>query len=143
VSLSRANISVPPGTDQGYPAFGRDATGVLRPIKVLADGTVVTSGGGGGGGAVTITPNTSLSPGTKTVALAVTPEVLAASTAVAGVLIQALRTNTSFVSIGNAGAQTIVLYPLDWVFLFTNNLDDVYVDVDVNGEGVAFIGYIA
>src|SRR6266446_3550826 len=37
-----------PAVEEGFAAIGRDTAGVFHVIKVLSDGTVVTSGGGGG-----------------------------------------------------------------------------------------------
>ena len=142
MSLPKADQTVPPNTDQGVTALGRHTsagpTETLIPIKVEADGTVVTSGGATAS-SVTIDPYTGLAGGTKSVALAATPEALAASTAIKAVVVQAQRTNTSFVSVGATGGEVFDLFPLDSITLMIDDLSKVFVAVQVNGEGVNFL----
>ena len=83
-------------------------------------------------------PFATLVDATKTVALAVTPEALAASTEISGVLVQALSTNTGSVFVGSSTSQNIELEAGDAEFVGVNNLSKVYVRVAVNGEGVAY-----
>jgi len=85
-------------------------------------------------------PSTALVDGTKAVALAATPEALAASTSVKAVLVQALRTNTGLVFIGNSSTQSISLSAGEGETLWIDNLSKIYIKVNVNGEGVAYHG---
>ena len=83
-------------------------------------------------------PFPNLEDGTKTVALAATPEALGASTEISGVLVQALSTNTGSVFVGSPTSQSVELEALDSEFLGVNSLSKVYIRVAVNGEGVAY-----
>ena len=47
------------GIDQGYPVFGRDAGGVLRAFKTLADGTLVVQSAAGAPSSDDVTDRTS------------------------------------------------------------------------------------
>lgn len=93
------------------------------------------------GSAITPT-NATLAHGTKTVTAAGTPEALGAGTCRA-IVISPLRTNTGDVYLGASATNDsqhveppIVLEAPAGKLL---NLADIYVDVTVNGEGVAFI----
>ena len=83
-------------------------------------------------------PGTTLLDGTKTVASTATPEALAGSTAVRWVSVQALSTNTQSVKVGNATSQSLELWPGDVREYAIDNLNKLFVDVAVNGEGVAY-----
>jgi hypothetical protein len=86
-------------------------------------------------------PNT-LSNGQKTVASAGTAEVLGVATAIQGVLIQALSTNTGNVYVGDSNVDSTNGYVLSRnasVAFDIDNLNDIYIDVDTNGEGVSYL----
>ena len=77
----------------------------------------------------------------KIVALAITPEALGGDVSVKNsVIIQALEGNTGWVKVGNATSQSYQLNPLDSIVVVVNNLNLIYIDVEVNGEGVAYNG---
>lgn len=86
----------------------------------------------------------------KLVAAAATPEVLyASSKKVSSVIIQALSTNTDFIYIGNSSNQTFALAPGKSIEIHGDGLDhgtsawfdinEIYIRVNVNGEGVAYM----
>ena len=87
--------------------------------------------------------------GRKVVTTAGTPVVLASSTIIKSVTIQAEKDNTSDVTVGGLGVvgalatrQGIYLSPGDSIDLTIDNLASVYVDALVNGEGVTFIYFV-
>lgn len=93
--------------------------------------------------------NSTVGQGRKVVATAGTPVVLATSTTVKSVTVQAEKDNTSDVIIGGSGVvgalatrQGIYLSPGDSIDLPVDNLSSVYVDALVNGEGVTFIYFV-
>lgn len=91
----------------------------------------------------TATPTT-LTGGAKTVTTAGTAEALGASLATKSIYIRAKATNTSFICVGDsavdeASNQQIVLYANDSVTLDIANRATVYIDADVNGEGVDYM----
>jgi len=86
-------------------------------------------------------PSTILS-GRKTVAVAGTQEALATSTPILGVTIKALRTNTNNVYVGDStvsSANGLALRRGTSVSLAFDNLADIFIDVDTNGEGVTYL----
>ena len=91
-----------------------------------------------------------ITDGVKTVADAATPEALtSASTQVDFVDIQAHSSNTNPVTIGSSavvhGTTTqrgVKLNAGDTWTAYGVNLKDIYVDVGVNGEGVAWCGVV-
>jgi len=93
--------------------------------------------------AAVATPTT-LTGGSKTVAAAGTAEALGSSLATKSIYIRAKAGNTSFVCVGDSTVdestnQQIVLYANDAVTLEIANRATVYVDADVNGEGVDYL----
>lgn len=94
-------------------------------------------------GDVKITPWQTIHSGQKTVATAGSAEVLAAaSTAIKAVAIKALPTNTGKVYVGDSGvssANGFVLSVNEGVCLDVDNLQDIYLDVSVNGEGASYV----
>ena len=85
---------------------------------------------------------TTLICGQRTCAAAATAEALAASTPLRlGVTVQALAANTGTVHIraAAAGANGVVLYAGDSVFIPISNLVLVFVKVSVNAEGVGYV----
>jgi hypothetical protein len=98
-----------------------------------------------GGGTGTST-NATIGDGLKLVTTAGTREALAASTACKSVCITARSTNTGTVVVGGttvvaasgATRRGTPLSPGDSVSIDIDNLNDVNVDVTVNGEGVVY-----
>lgn len=95
-----------------------------------------------GVGAVTLP--SALVHGQKTVTTAGTEVALGASTALtSGVRVKALHANTGYVYVGANPVTSTTGFVLDAgeeVFVETDNLADVYIDVSVNGEGASYIG---
>lgn len=88
-----------------------------------------------------VSPST-LANGQKTVTLAGTAEVLGASTAIQGVIIKANDANTGIIYVGDASVDSTNGYALRRnasVAFDIDNLDDVYIDSSVNGEGVSYL----
>lgn len=88
---------------------------------------------------------TGISDGRKTVATAGTRETLAASTACKWVTITAETDNTGLVVVGGTTVvaslstrQGTPLYAGDSVTIYIDNLNDVNLDVTVNGDGVTY-----
>ena len=97
-----------------------------------------------GGTAVVVsnlTP-TSMGDGSKDVAVAGTAEPLAAiSTEIKNIAIVAKSTNTGKIYVGGSGVSSSSGFPLDadeWREFRIDDLNKVYIDSDVNGEGVTF-----
>jgi hypothetical protein len=78
--------------------------------------------------------------GQKTVALAATPEALAGSTVSVSVVVQAKPVNTKSVFIGTNTNQFLELLPGQSVGFDVANLNQVFVKVGTNGEGVNYLG---
>jgi hypothetical protein len=107
----------------------------LRILQVDALGQVAVSG------TLTATPGpySTLGDGTRTVTTAGVPVPLtAASNTVSVVLVQALRTNTANISVGNITTQSVTLAPGEAETLLVDDTNNVYIDAGVNGEGVAY-----
>jgi len=88
---------------------------------------------------------TGIGHGVTTVTTAGTDVVLAASTACKRVVIQSQTDNTNLIAVGATGVDAtiatgngVVLYPGDAFELEIDNLNDVYIDSLVNGEGVRY-----
>lgn len=85
--------------------------------------------------------------GAKAVAAAGTAEALSTTTDVRGVLIQAKPGNTGDIYVGDLGVSSssygFLLEPGDSVPLSTQltkqDLADIFIDADLNGEGVTFL----
>lgn len=87
-------------------------------------------------------PN-SIQNGQKAITTAGTAEALGASSAIVSVTIKALQANTGNVYVGTASVDSTNGYVLDAgesVSLDIDNIADIYLDVDVNGEGVSYLG---
>ena len=87
--------------------------------------------------------------GRKVVASAGTREKLATDTYCKKVTITALVENTGVIVVGGSGVialqinrEGIPLYPANSVEIATSNLNKIYLDSEVNGEGVTF-NYVA
>tara|TARA_R100000951_G_C2635259_1_gene179075 strand:+ start:158 stop:538 length:381 start_codon:yes stop_codon:yes gene_type:complete len=99
------------------------------------------------GGIIPASPtNNTLGQGRKVVTTAGTAVALSSSTSCKSVTIQAEKDNTSDVVIGGLGVvgslatrQGIYLSPGDSVDFPIDNLDKIYLDSLVNGEGVTYI----
>jgi len=91
-------------------------------------------------------PPNSIRNGQKTVTTAGTAEALAASSACLSVTIKALAANTNNVYVGTAAVDSTNGYVLqagESISFDIDNLADIYLDVDTNGEGVSYLGVIA
>lgn len=87
---------------------------------------------------------TTLTGGSKTVTTHGTAEALGTTLAIKSIYIRAKATNTSFICIGDSSVdeatnQQIVLYANDSITLDISNRLTVYVDADVDGEGVDYL----
>jgi len=105
----------------------------------------ITSDGSGNLSFTLDSPNT-VTNGQKTVTTAGTAEALAASTACLSVTVKALSTNTGNVYVGGAAvaaANGYIIQSGESISLDIDNLADIYLDVDVNGEGVSYLGVVA
>jgi hypothetical protein len=78
--------------------------------------------------------------GEKVVASAVTPEALAGSITTTSVVVQSKSTNSKSLFIGTSTAQKLELLPGASVAFNVTNLNQVFVKVQVNGEGVNYLG---
>jgi len=131
----------------------RTVSTIVRHTQIVgANGSPMPSGATAGdpihvstGGAVA----TSIGDGRKTVSSSGTAEALAASTTVKEVTLSAELNNTGTITVGGS---TVVdatatrrgnpLYPGDSVTIPTDNLAEVYIDAEVNGDGVTYL-YLA
>lgn len=87
----------------------------------------------------------SIGHGVKTVTTAGTDVVLGSTTTIKWVVVQSQTDNTGLISVGGSGVDAteatgtgIILYPGESVTLHVDNLDDIYIDSTVNGEGVRY-----
>jgi len=86
---------------------------------------------------------TTILDGTRTVAAAGTPVPLTAgSTAARKVMVQADLNNTGNILVGNATSQSNVLLPGDNLEIEVDDLDELYIDSTVNGEGVNYLAVV-
>lgn len=126
-------------TDLGVTALGVTPGGVYQPMPLNAAGTALAVD-------ATITPaeNTTIVSGIKMVAAAGAAEpVVAGVTLMNVVQIQALTTNMGTVHIGDSSVDTVTnpgttLYAGDSMTIDIDDLNKIYVDVSVNGEGISF-----
>ncbi len=87
--------------------------------------------------------------GQKTISAAGTQEVLIADTTQTTmyVTIKALHANTNMVYVGDSDVSSANGYVLDSgeeiTLCVDNAKDNIYIDVDTNGEGVSYIGWYA
>lgn len=91
---------------------------------------------------VSIAAPTSIYHNKKTVTTAGTRVVLASSQAVRSVCIKALITNTGYIYIGDSSLSSTNGFQLlagDTVSLDISNLNTIYIDSSVSGEGVTYI----
>ena len=95
---------------------------------------------------VSVNPASGVGSGQKTVATAGTAVSLSSTTAVTGVSVKALRGNTGNIYIGDSSVDStngLVLERGASVDISIDDIADVYIDSDNNGEGVSFIFTIA
>lgn len=93
---------------------------------------------------VTILPYTVVGNGKTTTTAGVAVQI-ASSTSIASVTLRALSSNTGKVYVGNSTVTALNGFQLaadETVSIDINNLNKVYIDVAVNGEGVTYI-YLA
>lgn len=115
------------------------------PVTIATDDTMITALDLAVDTIVTATAiPTTLTGGTLAVTTAGTAEALGASLATKSIYIRAKSTNTSFVCVGDSAVdeatnQQIVLYANDSITLDIANRATVYVDADVNLEGVDYL----
>ncbi len=126
-----------PNTGEHASVEARGTVGALAVEIVDSSGSQITSFGGSGA--------TGLADGVKTVTSAGTDVVLATSTAVKWVAIQAQTDNTGLIAVGATGVDAteatgtgIILYPGDSLTFEIDNLADIFIDSTVSGEGVRF-----
>lgn len=120
--------------DLGMPALGVDGDGNYQAQSVNSSGQSVVA---------PAVPSTFVC-GRKTIAAAGTEEALGATQALTqGVWIKALPTNTGLAYVGKNPVTSGTGYPLaagEQVFVPTDDIADVFIDVATNGEGVAYLG---
>lgn len=95
-------------------------------------------------GGIVSTPSTpgTIGNGQKVVTTAATAEALASTTTIKGVIIKALATNTQNVYVGDSGvtaANGFVLAAGETVAIDVADPATVFLDVDIDGEGVSFL----
>jgi hypothetical protein len=78
--------------------------------------------------------------GQKNVAAVATPEQLAGATAATYVTVQAKPSNTKSVFLGNNTTQLLELVPGASIATSLTNLNQLFVRVQVAGEGVTYLG---
>lgn len=84
----------------------------------------------------------SVTTGQKTVTTAGTQVVLAASTSCSGVTIRALTANTGIIYVGDSSVDSTNGFQINAtqeVFVKIDDINKVYIDSSVNGEGVSWI----
>lgn len=118
-------------------------------VEAVTAGNIVNKDGSGDEiftaakpGTVQVSGSAAVLAGEKVVAAAATPEALAASTACRSVIVQAKKTNTKSVYLGNAAGQYVEVEAGASVLIPVANLSTVYVKVQQNGEGVNYLGVI-
>lgn len=106
-------------------------------IEGVASGTVVPISG-----TVTVAVPTTIYHAKKTVTTAGTRVALASSQAVRSVCIKALQTNAGYIYVGDTSTSSTTGFQLlagDTISLDIANLNTVYIDSSVSGEGVTYI----
>jgi len=132
--VSAASLPLPTGAATA----ANQQTDALTNIELRASDVKVTLDGE----QVDIKPLGTVGNGQKTVATAGTAESLGASTTIRSITIKALANNSNNVYIGDSSVSSsngFVLDAGDTISLDIDNLADIYIDVDTNGEGVSFI----
>jgi hypothetical protein len=127
------------------PGWTADRAGLAQAIADIQAGVTAGIGGGGGGATVPTTPVS----GSKLVAVAATSEPLVAvATPMVKVDITALGSNTDIVVVGDSSVVALLASrtgtPLgagDTVTIVLDDLNKIYIDSVVSGEGVSFNYY--
>lgn len=114
--------------------MGNKGRRVFGDFKIVVNGSVWD-------GSVSIDPLTDLASNQTIVATAGTAVQLASSQAIKSVTIKALHTNTDVVYVGDSSLNQdgYPLLPTDGVTIMIDDPSKVYIDSEVNGEGVGFI----
>ncbi|MCH8325944.1 MAG: hypothetical protein IIB83_05205 [Bacteroidetes bacterium] len=89
---------------------------------------------------------TGIGHGVETVDSAGTDQaIVTSSTPAKGVIVQAQTDNTNVIAVGGSGVDAVIatgsgviLYAVDSVFIPCDNLNEVFIDALVTGEGVRF-----
>lgn len=123
------------------PTWTADLAGLEQAVSDIKTAVSSVVSGGGGSAVATV-----VDTGNKTVAVAGTAESLVAvSTASKNVIITALETNTNTVVVGGSNVVAAIgtregtpLEPGDSVDIPVDDLQKIFLDVEVAGEGVSF-----
>lgn len=110
---------------------------ISAAIRAAVEGTLTTS----------VSVNSTISDGRKTITVAGTREQLSSSSIPAKkVVIQALQTNTGMISVGGltvvaaSGVERgYIIPPFNSITIMVTNLNLIYLDSTVSGEGVSYI----
>jgi len=114
--------------------LGQKAMASSVPVVISSDQSTINVNDGG---------NTTLLAGSKVVVTAGVPETLiGAPTNARSVVIQAKTTNTGNVLVGDVTNQDVLLFPGDSASIDIDDLQKIYVDTTVNGEGVNYLGSV-
>jgi hypothetical protein len=146
VPILASSLPLPSGasTSAKQPALGTAGTpssdvitiqGSSGMRAVVIDGTATTQ-------PVSIAAPTTIYHAKKTVTTAGTRVALASSQAVRSVCIKALQTNTGYIYVGDTSTSSTTGFQLlagDTISLDIANLNTVYIDSSVSGEGVTYI----
>jgi predicted secreted Zn-dependent protease len=134
------------------PAFAKYewVTEEVAPVAVYAStGSELVNVKANSGGQVSTTSNlvpaSTVISGQKAVTTAGTEVVLDSSTAVLSVTVKAKHGNTNMIYVGTNPVSSSTGFVLDAgeaVSLDVDNLADVYIDADTNGEGVSYIAVV-
>jgi hypothetical protein len=130
-------------TDGDTGPIAVNASGEVKVVQATAANLNVTEASASTISSAVATPTT-LTGGSKTVASSGTAEALGTTLATKSIYIRAKSTNTSFVCVGDSNVdestnQQIILYANDSVTLDIANRLTVYIDADVNTEGVDYV----
>ena len=130
-------------TDGDTGPIAVNASGEVKVVQATAANLNVTEASASTISTAVAIPTT-LTGGSKTVTTSGTAETLGTTLATKSIYIRAKATNTSFVCVGDSNVdessnQQIVLYANDSITLDIANRLTVYVDVDVNLEGVDYV----
>lgn len=135
-------------TDLYHALFGKDHIQDGNVIDFAEHGRVGGVDTGQGFKFMRTVTETLSGDGMTTVSTAGTDVVLASSTACRRVVLQAQTDNTGLIAVGNAGVDAteatgtgVVLYAGDTITLFVANLNEIYIDSTVSGDGVRYLYY--
>lgn len=124
---------------------GASSTGMLNVVGMVYNGSTYDRAPGTTAGMFVQRGITGGADGVTTVTTAGTDVALASSTACKGVFIQAQTDNTGLIAVGATGVDAteatgtgIILYPGDSIYIEVDDLDVIFIDSTVNGEGVRY-----